>query len=210
MSRSSTHDSIQSAMTTTLLAGARRQETQAWSQLEQIYGPLVDGWCRKANLQQQDAADVRQEVLSAVFSSIDRFRREQPSDRFSSWMFGIFRNKLMDHWRKFGKQPNAKGGSVFLQTLEQLPDKPDDGEESELRGGDDSELMRRAIDLLRPEFKDRTWKAFFKTTVQERPAADVAEELGMSAGAVYVAKHRVLRRLKSMLEDLGDFDDLNP
>lgn len=209
MGKQSTGDSRQSAMSSTLLAGARRKEAQSWSQLERLYRPLVDQWCRQANLQSQDAADVRQEVLSAVFSSLDRFRRERPSDSFSSWMYGIFRNKLMDHWRKCGRHPNATGGTVFRQTLEQTPDGLEDGKETLQTSDEKSALLRRAIDLLQPEFKEHTWKAFLKTTVDERPAADVAEELGMTAGAVYVAKHRVLRRLKTMLEDLGDFDDLS-
>lgn len=209
MGQQSTHDSHHSAMSSTLLAGARRKEARSWSQLERLYSPLVDRWCRQANLQPQDAADVRQEVLTAVFSSLDKFRRERPTDRFSSWMYGIFRNKLMDHWRKRGQEPNAMGGTVYRQTLEQTPDNLDEGESAIQSPGEESDLVRRAIDLLQPEFKEHTWKAFLKTTVDERPAAEVAEELGMSAGAVYVAKHRVLRRLKTLLEDLGDFDDLS-
>jgi RNA polymerase sigma-70 factor (ECF subfamily) len=64
-------------------------------------------------------------------------------------------------------------------------------------------LFRRGLELIRREFEVRTWQAFWRTAVDGRATADVAAELGMSPGAVRVAKSRVLQRLRSELGDIA-------
>ena len=61
-----------------------------------------------------------------------------------------------------------------------------------------------ALELVRAEFEDRTWQAFWRVTVEEKTTADVAEALGISVNAVRLAKSRVLRRLRTELEGLID------
>ena len=63
-------------------------------------------------------------------------------------------------------------------------------------------LSQRAVELVRAEFEQRTWEAWWKTAVEGRPAADVAAEMDMSLAAVYKAKSRVLLRLRQELAGL--------
>jgi RNA polymerase sigma-70 factor (ECF subfamily) len=56
--------------------------------------------------------------------------------------------------------------------------------------------------IMRGDFEERTWHAFWETAVEKRQAGDVAQTLGISLGAVYMAKSRVLRRLREELDGL--------
>ena len=60
------------------------------------------------------------------------------------------------------------------------------------------------MDLVRVEFADKTWRAFWRTAVEGVAAKDAAEELGVSPDAVRMAKSRVLRRLREEMPDLAD------
>ena len=66
------------------------------------------------------------------------------------------------------------------------------------------QLVARALEIMQAEFEPSTWQACWQTTVEDRPAADVAAELGITINAVYVARSRVLRRLREELRDLLD------
>jgi RNA polymerase sigma-70 factor, ECF subfamily len=197
--------SASASLHTTLLVRLRSQEGDAWRRLDQLYGPVVFGWCRGAGLQADDAADVQQEVFRSVAGAIADFRRDQPGDSFRGWLWQITQNKLRDFFRRRRQRPLAAGGTTFQQQLQELPFGTGAGEETtppspsaEEKGG----VFRRALDLVRSEFADRTWQAFWRVTVEGHAPAQVAADLGMSAGAVYVAKSRVLRRLREEFDGL--------
>jgi RNA polymerase sigma-70 factor (ECF subfamily) len=164
-----------------------------------LYGPLVYSWARQLGVPPADAADVSQEVFRAVHGSIQSFRRDRPDDSFRGWLWTITRNKTGDHFRRLEGRPQSPGGSTARQLFEQLPDAP-----SEAATGADvlSAVAHRALELVRSEFEERTFRAFWRTAVDGQKAKDVAEELGMTLGAVYMAKSRVTRRLRDELADL--------
>ena len=94
-----------------LVVNLQRGKAGAWERMVQLYTPLIYHWCRRAELSQEDAADVTQEVLRTVSHGIDRFRRDA-GGTFRGWMFTIFRSRLIDHCRRQTKQPQAQGGST--------------------------------------------------------------------------------------------------
>jgi RNA polymerase sigma-70 factor (ECF subfamily) len=96
----------------------------------------------------------------------------------------------------------AEGGTAAQQRLAELPDEPPDSSDSEKRADATSGLVRRAAELVRAEFEPRTWQAFWRTTVDGKPAAAVAEELGMTVAAVWKANSRVKKRIREELEGL--------
>ena len=112
----------------------------------------------------------------------------------------ITRNKLCDHFRARRDGPAAVGGSEHHTRLQDIPAELLDGDEAseelEMRL-----LYRRAAELIQAEWDQTSWQAFWRVTVDDQPSAAVAEELGMTANAVRMAKSRVLRRLR---EELGD------
>jgi RNA polymerase sigma-70 factor (ECF subfamily) len=183
-----------------LLDGARARDAAAWERLVALYAPLVLSWCRAWGLRDDDAADVIQEVFQAIATHLGGFRRERAGDTFRGWLRTIARNKVNDHFRRTKREPTGVGGSEARALLLQVPGaEPADG--SGPADAAECELLHRALEMIRSEFEPRTWEAFWQTAVEGRAAADVAADLGMSPGAVRVAKSRVLHRLRA---DLGE------
>jgi RNA polymerase sigma-70 factor (ECF subfamily) len=189
-----------SSVGASLLVRLREGQAGAWERLVRLYGQTVYAWCRGAGVSEVDAADVSQEVFAAVARRIADFRRERPGDSFRGWLWTITRNKVRDHWRHHAEQVQAAGGTTAQEVINQAPeDGPSDSEAgAEEEAGD---LYRRALELIRSEFEERTWKAFLMVTVEGRLPADAASALGTTPGAVYIAKSRVLKRLR---EEFGD------
>jgi RNA polymerase sigma-70 factor, ECF subfamily len=192
-----------SATSRSLLARVQADEPQAWERLVTLYAPLVLHWCRRRGLQDQDVADVFQEVFQAVVSHVAGFRRDRPGDTFRGWLRTITQNKLRDHFRKRGGEAQGVGGSSAREHLAQLPGPQPAEDEPALDVAVERALFARALELIRAEFEERTWAAFWGTAVEGRATKDVAADLAMSPGAVRVAKSRVLHRLRAELGDLG-------
>ena len=172
----------------------------AWARLLELYGPTVEGWCRRAGLAAEDAADVRQEVFRDVARAIGAFRRDRPDDSFRGWLYAITLRRLLDHWRQAERHPQAAGGTDAQDRLLELPaEGPADSQDA---AAEDRSVYLRCVELVRAEFEGRTWEAFWRATVDGRPPAEVAAELGMTPGAVYIAKSRVLKRLREEFEEL--------
>jgi RNA polymerase sigma-70 factor (ECF subfamily) len=183
-----------------LLDRARAREPAAWDRMVVLYAPLVMRWCRGWGLRDDDAADVFQEVFQAVAANLGTFRRSRAGDSFRGWLRTITRNKVHDLYRRREREPPGVGGSEARHFLAQLPQEPAP-EEVSSAGAFDGALLHRALELIRDEFEPRTWAAFWQTAVEGRATVDVAADLGMSPGAVRVAKSRVLHRLRA---DLGE------
>jgi RNA polymerase sigma-70 factor (ECF subfamily) len=179
----------------------RADDASAWDRLVSLYAPLVFYWCRQWDLREEDRADVFQEVFLAVATHIAEFRKERSGDTFRGWLRTITRNKVLDLFRRRGREPQAAGGSEAHERLAHLPAPSSSGDDSVREDRAEQALFYRGLDMIRKEFEDRTWQAFWRTTVEGRSPKDVAADLSMSAGAVRVAKCRVLHRLR---EELGD------
>ena len=182
-----------------LLQRIRTGDNSGWSHVVDLYSPLIYHWCQRWGVEHSDADDVAQEVFHAAALGIGTFRREREGDTFRGWLRGITRHKVTAYWRSRSNNPASPGGSEVWQRLQEIPER--DAPEDEAEAAQFSALYHRAVRLLQSEFEQRTWLAFWRTTVDEQPAVAVATELGMSANAVRMAKSRVLHRLR---EELGD------
>lgn len=195
-----------SSISSSLLQRIRAGEQDAWRRLVGLFGPVVYRWSREFGVQAADAADVVQEVFRTVAAHAERFHRDSKEDTFRGWLWTITRNKARDHFRTRRSQPSALGGTDAQEHLLQVPE----GSSERLSGAtyplpgknETAELARRALEMIRAEFEDRTWQAFARTTLDRRSPAEVGEELGMSVAAVYQAKSRVMRRIRRELGDL--------
>jgi RNA polymerase sigma-70 factor (ECF subfamily) len=182
----------------TLLQRLRANEPDAWQTMVRLYTPLVWHWCGRSGVRGADADDVAQEVFAAAAASLADFRRDRPGDTFRGWLRGITRNRLLLHFRRDGRQPRAEGGADALERLREAPD-PASAEDEEAEAG---LLFRRAVELIRSEFEQRTWEAFWATVIESRPTDLVAGALGVTPAAVRKARSRVLHRLREHLGDL--------
>lgn len=175
----------------------------AWAEFVDIYEPLVYRLARGKGLQDADARDICQEVFRAVAGAIERWDPDPVKGKFRAWLFRIARNFTVNFLAGQQRGPHAAGGTSVQQLLEAQPD----GRlrrEAEARFG--VEFRRRAFhwaaQQVREEFSDNTWRAFWLTAIESRPHQDVAAQLEISVGAVYIARSRVLSRLRQRVEDL--------
>jgi RNA polymerase sigma-70 factor (ECF subfamily) len=172
----------------------------AWQEFIRLYGPIVYGFARKRGLQDADAADLMQDVMRSVSAAIGRLDYDRNQGTFRGWLFTITRNKIFNFLSARRIRPQGSGDTTTNRLLEEHPD------EEEASNAWEMEYQRRlaamAMDRVKGEFQETTWRAFWLTAVEGRSAADVAGQVGLSPGAIYVAKSRVLARLKEEVESL--------
>ena len=184
-----------------LIARVQSRDPAAWKRLVDLYGPLVYRWSRAAGVAAGDAPDVVQEVFRSVAAHVGDFRRRREGDSFRGWLWTITRNQSRDYFRRRAHRPDAPGGSAAQQRLLEVA-QPESLEADEALASEARHfVLHRAVELIRVEFEEPTWRAFWRTTVDGSKALDVAAELGLSPGAVRQAKYRVLRRLRQELEE---------
>jgi RNA polymerase sigma-70 factor (ECF subfamily) len=186
----------------TLLQRLRDNQPEAWRTVVQLYTPLIAHWCAQGGVRGADVEDLVQEVFRVAATSLARFRRERDGDSFRGWLRGITRNMLRDHFRRADRQPQASGGSDALAQLQQVTDAAaavaeDDDPPSELQA-----LRLRALELVRGQVEERTWRAFWLTAMEGQSPVDIAASLGVTPTAVRMAKSRVLHRLKEQFGEL--------
>jgi RNA polymerase sigma-70 factor (ECF subfamily) len=172
----------------------------AWQEFMKLYGPVVYGFARKRGLQDADAADLMQDVLRSVSSAIGRLDYDRSQGTFRGWLFTITRNKVFNFLSARRIRPQGSGDSTTNRLLDSHPDTTDETDTWEL------EYQRRlaaiAMQRVKSEFQDNTWRAFWLAAVEGTAVPEIAKQLGLSAGAIYVAKSRVLARLKQEVETL--------
>ncbi len=173
----------------------------AWQEFVQLYAPVIYRFARKRGLQDADAADVMQDVLRSVSSAMPRLEYDPVRGTFRGWLFTITRNKVFNFLESRSRRLQGSGDSGVREKLEQHPD--GDGDASgEWEADYQRALMARAMEQVKPEFHAATWEAFRQTAVEGRTPAQVAARVGLSVGAVYVAKSRVIARLREEIERL--------
>ena len=196
-------DGESGSASSTLLEQLRGRRPEAWERFVRLYGGLIHRWCRRAGLATEDAADVFQEVLAAVVLHLPQFCRDRPEGSFSGWLATITRNKVRDHYRRRQGRAEGRGGSTAQRQLSEIPQPPELSAASiQVDADSESWLSRRVLETIRAEFEARTWQAFWRTTVEGQPPAYVADDLQMSVAAVYMAKSRILHRLRQALGEL--------
>lgn len=177
----------------------------AWQEFLRLYGPVVYGFARRRGLQDADAADLLQDVMRSVASTIGRLDYDRNRGTFRGWLFTVTRNKVFNFLSAKRGRPQGAGGTTPNRMLQSHPDASDGSEVWE------AEYQRRlaaiAMERVRNEFQESTWRAFWLVAVDGLPAAEVARQLGLSSGAVYVAKSRVLARLKEEVQTIRERED---
>lgn len=172
---------------------------QAWNEFLEIYEPLITGLIRKRGVQVADVDEVTQEVLLAVAAAIPHWESDPGRGSFRGWLATIARNLVVNFLIRQSRHPRGSGDTEFRRWLEALP-----APEGEMSALFDLECKRQAFrwaaDRIRPEFKESTWQAFWRTAVANQDVAQVAKDLGVSTGTIYVSRSRVMKRLREAAE----------
>lgn len=186
----------------------KAENSQTWDRLVAVYAPLLRAWLRKYEVQSSDADDLLQEVLMAVSKDLKSFEHNGRPGAFRSWLRSILANRLRNFWRARGRRPQARGDSDIDRRLAQLEDP--NSEMSRLWNRQhDRHVARQLLALAENQFAPETWKAFVRTAIDGHSPNVVAADLGISMNAVFIAKSRVLARLRQesagLVESSSDF-----
>lgn len=175
------------------------RDERAWAEFVAIYTPLIERIARAEGLQSADTDDVAQEVLRAVAGAIERYDPDPSKGSFRGWLFRIARNLVINMLAARRFRPLATGDSDVRDLLDALP-VPEGAETALFEAEYRRQVFLWAAGRVCPEFREPTWKAFWLTGVQGVDAKAAAEEVGISVGAVYIARSRVMARLRTVIE----------
>lgn len=167
---------------------------ETWARLVELFTPLLFHWARQVGMQEADAADLVQDVFALLLEKLPEFNYD-PGRSFHAWLRTVTLNKWRDSMKQRNRQP---AGDAGLLAAVANPNGPEGFWEAEYC----HHLVGRALALMKAEFQPTTWRACWAFVVEGKPASEVAANLGISENAVYVAKSRVLRRLRLELEGL--------
>ena len=168
----------------------------AWRTFVEIYAPLVYQYGRRRGLQDADAADLTQDVLGEIARAIRSFEYQPSRGRFRDWLLTITRRRL---GRFQERRARHRENSVDEDELERIGD---DRLEVEWNDAFHSRVLQVALKRIQPSFEPATWVAFERVWIENRSAAETADELSLRIDLVYVAKSRVLKRLSAEVKEL--------
>jgi RNA polymerase sigma-70 factor (ECF subfamily) len=175
-------------------------DAAAWKTFVDTYGPLVYRHGRRRGLQDADAADLTQEVLSQVARGIANFDYQPQRGRFRDWLGTVTRRSLGRFTAKLGKLPACDEGLERVEAPQA---------DSEWTADFNARVLESALERIRPNFEPATWRIFELVWIENRSSVATADELGVPVETVYVAKSRVLKRLEEevllLAEDLFPF-----
>lgn len=169
----------------------------AWTRFVELYAPLIFYWARQKGLNVTDAADLVQDVLATLVVRLRDFQYDA-EQRFRGWLRTITLNRAHDLYRRKAARQEVTDPAILEQLT--VVDDTDLFMESEYR----SLLVHRALQLLKSEFRDTTWQAGWLQVVEGLKASDVSIQLGLPLNSVYLAKSRLLARLREELDGLLD------
>ncbi len=183
----------------TLLDRLRQPNDQdAWRRFVSLYTPLLIAWGKRLGIDSDETDDFVQEVLLLLLDKLRSFEHRGVGS-FRGWLKSVAVNKSRERFRRRAP-PGAIGGDDQGWSQITNADDPTGFWQVEYR----QHLVARALQVMQNEFEPKTWQACWQRVVEERPAAEIAETLGLSEAAVYVYSGRVLRRLREELRDLLD------
>jgi RNA polymerase sigma factor (sigma-70 family) len=179
------------------------KDADSWSNFVDLYSPLLTRYARKRGLQEADAADVTQDVLAQVAKSIRAFDYQPERGRFRDWLGTVVRHRVHRFLRREANRARGADGDW-------LDDLPATQQDSDWSAAFNAHILNAALDRARPYFEEATWEAFRLAWLEQQPATAAAEQLGMPVAGVYLAKSRVLKRLREEVMVIAEDWPLEP
>jgi RNA polymerase sigma-70 factor (ECF subfamily) len=178
-------------------------DRSAWEQFVALYAPMIYRFVRRRGLQDADAADVTQDVLRVVATKARCLDYDPTLGSFRAWLFTVTRNTMINARKHRARHPQGTGDTAMQHRLDARAAPSADEEavwEQEYR----QRRLTWAAERVRGHCEESTWQAFWRTAVEGQSPRSVAEALGLSVGAVHIAKSRVIARLKAVLGELPE------
>lgn len=186
-----------------LLFRAQSGEENAWKDLTGLYRPLIIGWLIHQCVPLGDVEDLTQDVLVSVVKHLPAFEHSGRRGAFRAWLRTVVCSRTVDYWRAIAAGTPSRGGSSATMALQQLAD-PESDLNRQWDEQHDRYVLTCLLDVVQEEFEPTTLQAFRRLALEGASGAEAAGELSLSVVAVYVAKSRVLKRIRELAEGLID------
>lgn len=184
-----------------LIVRLNKQHQPSWFEFADVYEPFLVSLVRRCGVPEKDSRDVVQQIMMAVTKSLDSWSDDGRPESFRRWLNIVARNVAIKFMQAERKRHPASGGTDMVAVLNNVPF-ADDAFAAEQQKQYQHELIVWAADQVKSEFMESSWQAFHETMIQQRPVNQVAKELNVSAGSIYMSRSRILARIKQKLEVL--------
>lgn len=182
-------------------------DAEAWEEFASIYEPFVYRFACRGGLQDADARELVQDVMLSVAKAVGRWKPDRSRARFRTWLFHIARNQLLDVLAKKQRQLTAKGGTSFFGHLSEFSESTETTDQL-IRLEHRRVLFRWAAERIQTVVRPATWQAFYMTAVEGQSAEDVATKLDLTTGAIYIARSRILAKLRDEVSKWEDDNEM--
>ena len=182
-------------------------DAAAWREFVEIYQPLVFRLARSRGLQEADALDMTQEVMARVAKAVNRWDPDPNRGSFRGWISRITRNLVIEFLRSKKRQPLTGGDSSIDQLIQTTPGPSPETKLFDLEH--QRQVFAWAAERVRGSFQPKSWLAFWMTAIENRSVDEAADELGMTKGSIYIARSRVMAKLKDKIAYHCKFMDSN-
>ncbi len=176
------------------------QNEFAWREFVCSYEGFLIQLARRQGVPERHVPDVTQQILLVIAKSIDGWHNDGNAASFRRWLSTVSRNVVIRFMSRERKQAGGIGGSDLVAQLQNLEDKPDERHVQKYQ----HELIVWAAEQVRHEFLETSWRAFWATVIDERSVDEVAAELGVSPGSIYMSRSRIMARIKKKVAEVDD------
>jgi RNA polymerase sigma-70 factor (ECF subfamily) len=180
------------------LKGERNEP--AWTEFVFTYESFLRQLVARQGVAERDAADVTQQLLAAIARSVEGWQDDGSPASFRRWLHRVARNVVIKFLARERRQVHGRGGTDFYELLQDVPQRPS---EDQVRAYE-HELVVWAAHQVRDEFQETSWKAFWETLVAGRAVGDVARELGVTPGSIYMSRSRIMARIRAKIREVDD------
>ena len=183
-----------------ILVGICQHDPDRWREFDSIYRPMLIGFLRKHGLNESDASDVVQDVFVKLLGRIQTYNRERW--KFRTWLFAVAHHALVDFARRRATQRKAVDG--WVATV--LHSSASDSVKMEQEWGrlHRKKILAHALKTVRSRTSAKSWACFEQRLLRDRPGIEIAAELGIEPGAVFVNACRVLKRVRAVCEEFDE------
>jgi len=178
----------------------RADDEPAWRQFVTLYEPFLASLVARQGVPRSHVADATQILLLAIARSVEQWSPDGKPASFRRWVATVSRNVVIRFMQRESRQITGDGGSEFLDQLQSCASPPDADEVSKYQ----HELIVWAANRVRGEFVETSWKAFQETLIHGRSVNEVAAEMNLTPGSIYMSRSRIMARIRQLIHDIMD------
>lgn len=176
----------------------------AWSNFRDHFYPALFNFARSLGLSATDAEDAAQETMLAFLKAFRGGKYNRKKGQLSHWLFGVARRVILNFRKRRPREYVIKDDTTGTSFWDMVAD------ENAFKHTWDTEwrrmVLERCLQQVRKEVDQKIYEAFELYALNQRPVEEVSKTLGMSQNAVYIAKSRVLSKLRQLQQDFERID----